>query len=252
MTKWLRKLTALLFVYCATLTHSANGQLLIPQSATLDGNAWALSAAVGTFNADYTLPDHFGVPEWDAYIKRSFVGGTIAYGVNPLFDLVAVGGYTFKSELEDFDQSGNGGLWGVGFRMVPLVAGASALHLSGQLLYFDEDYYSEPESEERAAMDISARGREIMLSAQYVFTMDVIKLFGGGAYIPYSDVKMHYKFSREDNLPWQNDRLTDDVERTDTFSLIAGGAIELDFLTLEFSALLVGETTFMFSLVRSF
>jgi hypothetical protein len=198
---------------------------------------------LGFFKADYEVPT-FG----EGDIERSFLFGSLAYGINDVVDIVVGSAFTFEAEAEGSNNDDTGYMIGGGIRAQVWQKQASAIHAYGQVSYIDEGYGEEPETRTAPAFDMSASGIEILLGALYVHSGDGFKFYGGVELAPYSDLDLdldvHYRYADDYHFGGH--------ERADIFSAKLGAQVDVGSALLQADATFIGEETFRVSVVMPF
>ncbi|MCI0506191.1 MAG: hypothetical protein L0Z73_08775 [Gammaproteobacteria bacterium] len=146
--------------------NAANAELFVNPVTKAATGAKEVSAHFGASSVDYEVDGTSGD------IDRTFLGATIAYGMNKSIDIYGTANYTLEAEVENFPDDGSGFMLGAGIRgVIPNNAGVS-LHGYAQFLLIDESYGGSPEIE----------GEEMSIMAGVVAATALnndIKLYGG-------------------------------------------------------------------------
>ncbi len=241
--------TAFVIVVMGALAAPSYGQLLMNPLGGADRGKMEGALGLGFFKADYEFTEPGESSEGD--IERSFVFGSLTYGINDLVDIVVGSAFTFKSEIHESSVDDTGYMIGGGIRARVWQKQASAIHAYGQVSYIDEDYGKEPETETRYAIDQSASGIELLLGALYVHSGDGFKFYGGAELAPYADLDLNVVYHYGDGYGDESEDLGS-LERADIFSAKLGAQVDVGSALLQADATFIGEETFRVSVVMPF
>jgi len=228
----------------------SHGQLLIDPIGKADPGKVEGMAGAGLFEADYE--GNFNRTSTDGEIKRRYLFGGLALGVNDVVDLVLCGAFILQSEIEFFDHDDSGFIVGGGLRSRVWQRGSSALHAYGQVSYVDEDYGREPILGELANIEESTTGVEVLIGALYATSFDALTLYGGVEIVPYSDGELDIRVSGAGAADFFDETATIDLEREEIVSIKLGGEVQLGSVRLQADATLIGEQTIRVAAVAPF
>jgi len=225
----------------ALCTGVAQAQLLANPVGVLQAGQFEAGGEVAMTTVEYELDSDGGDDEGE--VKRTLVGGYGAYGLNEMFDLYGMAGFIFKAEPEDWDDSGNGFLFGGGTRALIFSGYQLNVHAYGEFRYLSEDY-GEEEDEHRGikiTREGSAKGYEVAAGALVAFQpMDEWCLYGGLEVAPFASQDLEI----ESKAQGQSEDDSIDIERESILGLRGGGMYKVDQYFIRGEVGLLNETSF--------
>jgi hypothetical protein len=136
----------------------------------------------GEFGAVFLMQGaEYEVEDRDLDIERDMVGLSGAFGLTDLMDVYGVLGYTISSELEDWDDDGDGILLAAGLRGQLMQSRPLRVQAYGQFQMLDEDYGDDGEVEAKGEL------MEFLLGVAGIYTMDPFDFYTALEMVPFSD-----------------------------------------------------------------